>query len=137
MPALFRRLMLALANDAAGSPPQFSLPHSPVAKARVIAPRFGTCVETRLPLPTTGMRVPVISVDMMFVFQSRLIVMSLYGLNSRSPAAGGGLFGGGGSTGGGVVPPPVHEPCEVHGCPEPLGPLWVAGSSPWVHQLAP
>src|SRR3954468_12086853 len=136
MPALFRRLILALANDAAGRPPQFSLPHSPVAKASVIAPRLGTWVETRLPLPTTGIRVPVTSVDMMLVFQSRLIVMSLYGLNSRSPAAGGGLVGGGGSTGGGVVPPPVHEPWFVHGWPEPLAPLCVAGSSPWVHQLA-
>ncbi len=69
--------MLALAKAAAGTPPQFSLPHSPVAKASVIAPRFGTWVETRLPLPTTGRRVPVTIVDMTLVFQSRLMVMSL------------------------------------------------------------
>ena len=32
--------------------------------------------------------------------------------------------------------PPVQAPSDVHGCPEPLPPLLVAGSLPWVHQLA-
>jgi hypothetical protein len=32
--------------------------------------------------------------------------------------------------------PPVQEPSDVHGCPEPLPPLLVAGLLPWVHQLA-
>jgi hypothetical protein len=32
--------------------------------------------------------------------------------------------------------PPVQEPSDVHGCPEPLPPLLVAGLLPCVHQLA-
>jgi periplasmic protein TonB len=32
--------------------------------------------------------------------------------------------------------PPVQEPLDVHGSPEPLPPLLVAGSLPCVHQLA-
>jgi hypothetical protein len=32
--------------------------------------------------------------------------------------------------------PPVQAPLDVHGCPEPLPPLLVAGLLPWVHQLA-
>jgi hypothetical protein len=35
-----------------------------------------------------------------------------------------------------LLDPPVQEPRDVHGCPLPAGPLEVAGSLPWVHQLA-
>ncbi|MEW5312514.1 MAG: hypothetical protein WDW38_004144 [Sanguina aurantia] len=113
---------------------------SVLKKGGVMAPRFGTVVSTRLPLPTTGIVLPVTAVCITLVFQLRLIVTSLYGLNSRLPAAGGGLLGGGvgggagGGAGGGVVAP--HAPCDVQGWPEPEPPLLVAGSLPWVHQLA-
>ena len=97
----------------------------------MIAPRLGTWVDTRLPLPTTGISEPVTAVDMTLVFQLRLTVMSLYGLNSRLPEAGGGLVGGGlvgGGSTGGVVPPP-QLPCENHGRPVPVMPLF-AGHCP-------
>jgi hypothetical protein len=80
------------------------------------------------------------------VFQFMLMVMSLYGLKSRplaepvvpvpDPELVLGLALG---LGLGLDPdpePPVQEPLDVHGCPEPLPPLLVAGSLPWVHQLA-
>ncbi len=79
------------------------------------------------------------------VFQFMLMVTSLYGLKSTpltepvpvpdpelELALGLGL-------GLGLDPgpePPVQEPSDVHGCPEPLPPLLVAGSLPCVHQLA-
>src|ERR1700722_16103579 len=85
------------------------------------------------------------------VFQFMLMVTSLYGLKSTplaepvpvpvpvpdpelelELALGVGL-----GLGLGLDPePPVQEPSDVHGCPEPLPPLLVAGLLPWVHQLA-
>src|ERR1700722_2097773 len=126
---------LAPATAAALKPPQFSLPHSPVANAhvtvfRLVGITFNSCVSA-----------PVTAVLLTFVFQSRVIVISLYGLK-MNPLA--------------VPPPPppvppppppvppppppfpepVQAPSEVHGWPVPTPPLWVAGSSPWVHQFA-
>jgi hypothetical protein len=86
---------------------------------------------------------------MTLVFQFRLMVMSLYGLNSRPLEPD-------------EVPPleeeldedeldddeppededeldeplPLQAPSEVQGWPLPTGPLLVAGSLPCVHQLA-
>ena len=136
--------MLALANASAATPPQFSLPQVPVAKASVMALSPGSRVETRLLLdPTTGIRVPVTAVFMTFVFQSRFTVTSLYGLKTRPLAVPVLPFPG-------VVDPPpvpppvppppvlppVHDPDVVHGWPLPVAPECVAGSSPCVHQLA-
>ena len=68
-----------------------------------------------------------------------LMVTSLYGLKSRPltepvpvpppppPAA---------AAAAAARAEPVQAPSDVHGCPEPLPPLLVAGSLPWVHQLA-
>src|SRR5580692_8147659 len=129
--------MFSAAKPAAGTPPQFSLPQAPVANARVIAGSFGMYVGTRPPEPTTGMALPSTADCIWSVFQFMLMVMSLYGLKSRPLAVPVPPPGGGGGGGGGVVPePPVQEPLDVHGCPEPLPPLLVAGSLPWVHQLA-
>ncbi|WP_022906178.1 hypothetical protein [Curtobacterium sp. B18] len=70
--------MLALAKASAATPPQFSLPQVPVAKARVIAPSPGSRVDTRLfDDPTTGTRDPVTAVFITLVFQSRFTVTSL------------------------------------------------------------
>jgi len=64
------------------------------------------------------------------VFQFMLMVTSLYGLKSRPLAepvpveVGLGL-------GLGLPPePPAQAPLDVHGCPEPDPPLFVAGSLP-------
>src|SRR5919197_2380267 len=91
----------AEATAAPCRPPQFSLPHSPVAKPHTTVLRFvgitfsSGCIE------------PVTAELITFVFQFMLIVMSLYGLKMKPLGGGfvgGGLFGGG-SVGGGVVPP--------------------------------
>src|ERR1700760_5098660 len=71
------------AKLAPGTPPQFSLPHDPVANASVSAGSFGTSVDTRLPEPTTGMSLPSTADCIWSVFQFMLMVTSLYGLNSR------------------------------------------------------
>lgn len=120
-------------------PPQLSLQHSPEANASVIAPRFSATVDTRLPLPTTGIALPVTAVRITLVFQLRLMGTSLYGLNSSPAGAGGGegcgegAGAGEGAGGGGAVP---QDPCAVHGWPEPEPPLLLAGPLFWVHQLA-
>ena len=69
-----------------------------------------------------------------------LMVTSLYGLKSRPltepvpvPPPPGGVPA---SAWRRPAEPPVQAPLDVHGCPEPLPPLLVAGSLPWVHQLA-
>ena len=69
-PALTKDCKL-VATSAGVTPPQFSLPHSPVANARVrvVSPVGITCV--------TGVIVPVTDELMTLVFQFRLIVMSL------------------------------------------------------------
>src|SRR5690606_3085154 len=78
--------------------PQFSLPHGPVANASVIvfAP-FATMSSA------SGVRVPGTSVEIVFVFQSMLMLVSLYALKMRPagavPPSGG---GGGGSWVGGA-----------------------------------
>nr|WP_181422672.1 hypothetical protein [Curtobacterium sp. MCLR17_043] len=134
---------MALANASAATPPQFSLPQVPVAKASVMALRPGSRVDTRLLLdPTTGIRVPVTAVFMTFVFQSRFTVMSLYGLKTRPlavpvlPLPGVVVPPPPGVVVPPPVPPPVQVPDDVHGWPLPVAPEWVAGSSPWVHQFA-
>src|ERR1700722_4315811 len=60
-----------VATSAGVTPPQFSLPHSPVANARVsgVSPVGTPCV--------TGVTVPGTDELMTLVFQFRLIVMSL------------------------------------------------------------
>src|SRR3984957_3640563 len=136
--------MFSAAQVAPEAPPQVSLPQAPVANASVIAGSFGTYVDTTLPEPTTGMALPSTADCIWSVFQFMLMVTSLYGLKSTpltepvpvpvpdpelELALGLGL---------GLGPdpePPVQEPSDVHGCPEPLPPLLVAGSLPWVHQL--
>ena len=130
--------MFSAAQPAPETPPQVSLPQVPVANASVIAGSFGMYVDTRLPEPTTGRSLPSTADCISSVFQFMLMVTSLYGLKSRPLTAP-------------VVPdpdpepdpdpdpvpePPVQEPSDVHGWPEPLPPLLVAGSLPWVHQLA-
>src|SRR3984885_8749706 len=133
------------AKLAPGTPPQFSLPQAPVANPSVIAGILGTYVDITLPEPTTGMALPSTADCIWSVFQFMLMVTSLYGLKSTpltepvpvpvpdpelELALGLGL-------GLGLDPePPVQAPSDVHGCPEPLPPLLVAGLLPWVHQLA-
>src|SRR5258708_31637451 len=125
--------MFSAAQLAPETPPQVSLPQVPVANASVMAGSFGRYCDTRLPEPTTGRSVPVTADCISSVFQFMLMVTSLYGLKSRPLTE--------------PVPdpdpdpdpepdPPVQEPSDVHGCPEPLPPLLVAGSLPWVHQFA-
>src|SRR5450755_5013962 len=121
--------MFSAAKAAPETPPQVSLPQVPVANASVIAGSFGMCPDTRLPEPTTGRSVPVTADCIWSVFQFRLMVTYLYGLKSRPLTE--------------PVPdpdpepdpdpdpePPVQEPSDVHGSPEPLPPLLVAGSLP-------
>src|SRR3954452_2655055 len=126
--------MFSAAQLAPETPPHVSLPQVPVANASVIAGSLGMYCDTRLPEPTTGMAVPSTADCIWSVFQFMLMVTSLYGLKSRPLTE--------------PVPPPdppvppvppvspVHEPLDVHGCPEPGPPLLVAGSLPCVHQLA-
>ena len=90
--------------------------------------------DTRLPESTTGRSLPSTADCISSVFQFMLMVTSLYGLKSRpltepvpdpdpdpqpdpDPEPP-------------VQEPPVQEPPDVHGCPEPLPPLLVAGSLP-------
>src|SRR3984885_5805345 len=124
--------MFSAAQAAPETPPQVSLPQVPVANASVIAGSFGTYCDTRLPEPTTGRSLPSTADCISSVFQFMLMVTSLYGLKSRPLTE--------------PVPPPpppplppppppppeppVQEPSDVHGCPEPLPPLLVAGSLP-------
>src|ERR1700722_12975597 len=126
-PALLSGGTFSAAQSAPGTPPQFSLPQAPVANASVIAGSFGTNCDTRLPVPTTGRSDPSTADCISSVFQFMLMVTSLYGLKSRPLTE--------------PVPepdpdpgpdpePPVQEPLDVHGCPEPLPPLLVAGSLP-------
>src|ERR1700739_3146331 len=112
--------MFSAAKLAAETPPQFSLPQLPVANASVIAGSFGTYCDTRLPEPTTGMAVPSTADCIWLVFQFRLMVTSLYGLNSRPlPGPGPVGVGVGFGLGLGLGVLPVQEPLDVHGCPEP------------------
>src|SRR6202035_4891607 len=113
--------MFSEAKAEPETPPQVSLPQAPVANASVIAGSFGTYFDTRLPEPTTGMAVPSTADCIWLVFQFRLMVTSLYGLNSRLlgepvPVEVGLGVGVGVGVG---VPPPAQEPLDVHGCPEP------------------
>src|ERR1700733_1852267 len=123
--------MFSAAQSAPETPPQVSLPQVPVANASVIAGNFGMYCDTRLPEPTTGRSLPSTADCIWSVFQFMLMVTSLYGLKSTpltepvvpvpdpEPALGLGL--------GPDPEPPVQEPSDVHGCPEPLPPLLVAG----------
>ena len=75
-----RNALMLLATPAGVTPAQVSLPHSPLAKAQVSA-------ETPLVMTwVMGSIEPVTPDRMVLVFQSMLIVMSLYGL-MRRPAA--------------------------------------------------
>jgi len=84
---------------------------------------------------STGERVPVTDVEIWSTFQSMLIVTSLYDPNTK-PEAGGGVGDGGGGTGvggggtgvGGGVGVVEQLVVIVHGWPEPVAPLCVAGS---------
>jgi len=70
-PMLTKLCTFAAATALACNPPQFSLPHSPVANAQVTAPRFvGMTVSRPCMLPVTAVLIT-------FVFQFMLIVMSL------------------------------------------------------------
>ena len=62
----------AVAIAAPGTPPQFSLPHSPVANASVIV-----LPPARARSSTSGVRVPDTIVEMTLVFQSMLMLVSL------------------------------------------------------------
>src|SRR5471032_1237740 len=96
--AVTKACTLAAATADGDRPPQFSLPHSPVANAQVT---IGSLAGSTL---SSGDNVPVTAVEMTLVFQFMLTVMSLYGLNATEPAGGGGtgdVGGGGGETGGG------------------------------------
>src|SRR5580698_1383040 len=127
--------MFSAAQSAPETPPQVSLPQVPVANASVIAGSFGRYCDTRLPEPTTGRSLPSTADCIWSVFQFMLMVTSLYGLKSTpltepvpDPELGLAL-----GLGLGLDPdpePPVQEPSDVHGCPEPLPPLFVAGLLP-------
>src|ERR1700694_300907 len=93
---------LAPATAAALNPPQFSLPHSPVANAHVTVSRLVGITFNN------GVSAPVTAVLITLVFQFRLIVMSLYGLK-MNPLA---------------VPPPVPPP------PPPVPPTPPPGPPP-------
>src|SRR3982074_1875264 len=116
---------LAPATAAGLNPPQFSLPHSPLAQAHVTVFRLVGITFNN------GVSAPVTAVLITLVFQFRLIVMSLYGLKMNPLAVPPPVP---------PPPPPVPEPEQaprgVHGWPLPAPPLWVAGSSLWVHQFA-
>src|ERR1700761_3059189 len=78
------------------TPAQVSEPHSPEAKAQVSAL---WCEGITV---STGERVPVTDVEIWSVFQSMLIVTSLYELNTKPAGAGdgdGGVGAGGGDGG--------------------------------------
>src|SRR6478735_10671315 len=118
--------MLFAENDCAfadaiaapGTPPQFSLPHSPVANASVIVFAWFATMSS-----TSGVRVPGTIVEITLVFQFMLIDVSLYApkINPAGavppPDGGGGGFVGpgggfigppGGGGGGFEGPPPAH-----------------------------
>ena len=71
-----------MAIAAPATPPQFSLPHSPVANARVTV-----LPPAPLRLDPSGVAVPDTLVEMTFVFQFMLMLVSLYGLKTRPAGA--------------------------------------------------
>ena len=71
-PALWRRPTFAVAIAAPGTPPQFSLPHSPVAKASVTVLPPLAARSAAMPA-----REPDSIVEATLVFQSMLMLVSL------------------------------------------------------------
>jgi hypothetical protein len=139
LPALTNWFTFWATSIAGVTPAQFSEPHSPEANAQVSTGCLaGMTVRT-------GTRVPETIVEIWSTFQSMLIVTSLYEPN-RGPVAGGGDggvgaggaggVGAGGAGGFGGVGAVLQLVVIVHGWPVPVMPLCVAGSSPWVYQLA-
>src|SRR3982074_1096529 len=98
---------LAPATAAGLNPPQFSLPHSPVANAHVTVLRLVGITFNN------GVSAPVTAVLITLVFQFRLIVMSLYGLK-MNPLA--------------VPPPAPPPPVPPTRPPPPVSPAPPAGS---------
>src|SRR3569623_1310922 len=82
MPRLASADAFACAIAAPGTPPLYSLPHSPVANASVIA-----WEPTLVRSSTSATREPGTVVEMTFVFQFMLIDVSLYALNTRPAGA--------------------------------------------------
>src|SRR5690348_14700594 len=81
MPARSSASLLAVASAAPATPPQPSLPHSPVANAKVsvFKPELEASAVIAVMLPETA-------VLMRLVFQSSEMLMSLYGLKTTSVA---------------------------------------------------
>src|SRR3954468_801644 len=101
----------AVAIAAPGTPPHLSRPPPPVANASVIVLAWLAAMSS-----TSAVRVPGTIVEITLVFQSMLMLVSLYAPNSSPagavppPIGGGGGFVGppppGGGGGGFVGPPP-------------------------------
>ena len=92
---------LAEANLAPAVPAQLSLPHSPVAKARVTV--FSPAAASSVAM---GVKVPVILVEMTFVLKFILMLVSLYELKTSEAGAvpvAPPVLGGAGAGGAGVV----------------------------------
>src|SRR5579871_2509832 len=90
LPALTHWFMFWLTRPDGVTPAQLSEPHSPEAKAQV---SVVWCAGITL---STGERVPVTDVEIWSVFQSMLIVTSLYEPNTKPAGAGAGAGGGDG-----------------------------------------
>jgi hypothetical protein len=85
-------------------PAQVSLPHSPVAKARVTA--LAPCLPSSV---GSGVTVPETFVEMTFVFQFMLMPVSLYGPKKGPDGAGPGGASVPPSSGSGAPPEPAGE----------------------------
>jgi hypothetical protein len=72
MPASVNSGTLVSARASPGSPPQFSLPHSPVAKDRVTARADASVMSV-----TSEVGEPGTTVEMTLVFQFMLMLVSL------------------------------------------------------------